>query len=179
MLRRLRRHLLQPWQCETYGDIRVHWKDDLQGGGHTFGQRYVNYATRRKMPRQRRIFEWCSGPGFIGFSMLAKGLCDGLCLGDINPRAVEACRRTVRDNGLADRVVIYQSDNLSAIPESEQFDLVVANPPHFPDVHHGNVRAHDQDWRTHKDFFGNIGHHLDEDGVVLLQENGLGSSAET
>ncbi|MGZ9104358.1 MAG: hypothetical protein ACXW3M_00750, partial [Rhodoplanes sp.] len=57
-------------------------------------------------------------PGFIGFSLLAHDLCETLCVADINPEAVAACRRTVEANRLSDRVSVYQSDNLKDIPAS-------------------------------------------------------------
>jgi tRNA1(Val) A37 N6-methylase TrmN6 len=86
------------------------------------------------MPRQSRVFEWCAGPGFIGFALLGYGFCDTLCLAD-----VKACRLTVTQNGLAERVTVYHSDNLDGIPPSERWDLVVGNPPHFVDVSPGEL----------------------------------------
>ena len=32
---------LQPWRHVTYGDIRVHYKRYLDGGGSAFGQDYI------------------------------------------------------------------------------------------------------------------------------------------
>jgi tRNA G37 N-methylase Trm5 len=49
-------------------------------------------------------------------SLLGHGLCETLCLADINPQAVEACRRTIEDNRLGARVAVYHSDNLAGIP---------------------------------------------------------------
>jgi hypothetical protein len=40
---------------------------------------------------------------------------------------------------LAERVTVYRSDNLDGIPASEQWDLVVGNPPHFVDVSPGEL----------------------------------------
>ena len=60
------------------------------------------------MPKQARVFEWCAGPAFIGFSLLGKGQCETLCLADINPTSVAACRRTLADNGLSGRVTVYR-----------------------------------------------------------------------
>ena len=82
---------------------------------------------------RRACFSGARGPGFIGFALLGYGFCDTLCLADINPEAVDACRRTVIQNRLAERVAVYHSDNLDGIPASEQWDLVVGNPPHFVD----------------------------------------------
>ena len=96
------------------------------------------------------MFEWCAGPGFIGFALLGYGFCDTLCLADVNLEAVEACRRTVTQNRLAERVAVYHSDNLDGIPASEQWDLVVGNPPHFVDISPGELRFHDEDWKLHR-----------------------------
>ena len=56
------------------------------------------------------LYEWCAGPGFIGFSLLGHGLCDSLCVADINPEAVAALRRTVATNGIGGQVSVYHSD---------------------------------------------------------------------
>jgi methylase of polypeptide subunit release factors len=99
------------------------------------------------MPKQVRTFEWCAGPGFIGFSLLGAGLTETLCLADINPQAVAACRRSINDNALAARANVYLSDNLANIPQSEQWDLVVGNPPWFSHDSVSNpLLARDQDW---------------------------------
>jgi tRNA1(Val) A37 N6-methylase TrmN6 len=123
----------RPYGEAAFGGLRVSTKKHLDGGGSTFGQDFIPLLRGRGMPKAARAFEWCAGPGFIGFSLLAHGLCDTLCLADINPEAVAACRRTVARNGLAGRVAAYESDNLLNIPAAEQWDLVVSNPPHFLD----------------------------------------------
>ena len=146
--KRQRRRLVKPalnklngWAYARYGDTRVHFKKHLDGGGNTFGQDFIPFLEQRRMPRQRRVFEWCAGPGFIGFSLLASGLAETLCLADVNPEAVEACRRTIAESGLKERVCVYQSDNLTDIPTSERWDLVVSNPPHFADDWIGDLRS--------------------------------------
>jgi methylase of polypeptide subunit release factors len=130
------------------------------------------------MPKQARVFEWCAGPGFIGFSLLAHGFCDTLCLADVNDEAVTACRRTIRDNGLEDRVAVYHSDNLQAIPASERWDLVVSNPPHFLADQVRELRLDDPDWQLHRTFFAGVEQFLKPGGVIVLQENNIGSTAE-
>jgi methylase of polypeptide subunit release factors len=174
LLRRMR-----PYSEAAYAGVRVSYKRHLDGGGSTFGQDFVPLLRRRNMPKVQRAFEWCAGPGFIGFSLLAHGLCDTLCLADVNPEAVAACRRTVARNGLESKVAVYQSDNLNDIPASEQWDLVVSNPPHFIDSGIGQLRYHDPDWRVHRGFFGSIARHLKPGGVVVLQENNAGSTPAT
>lgn len=174
LLRRLR-----PYREAAYAGVRVSYKPHLDGGGSTFGQDFVPLLRRRGMPKAQRAFEWCAGPGFIGFSLLAHGLCETLCLADVNPEAVAACRRTIARNALEDRVAVYHSDNLADIPPSEQWDLVVSNPPHFVDTSFGQLRYHDPDWRVHRGFFGGVARHLKPGGVIVLQENNEGSTPAT
>ncbi|MGD9922371.1 MAG: methyltransferase [Pseudorhodoplanes sp.] len=169
-----------PWRTVRYGDIHVQYKKHLDGGGTYFGQDFIPLLKSWGMPRQERAFEWCAGPGFIGLSMMAHGLCETLCLADINPEAVEACRRTVAANRLEPRVSVYESDNLKDIPASETWDLVVSNPPHFDDGYYeAELRAHDPGWRLHREFLKDVGRFLKPDGVIVLQENNNGSTAAT
>lgn len=167
--------IVERWREVDYAGVKVSYKQRLDGGGSTFGQDYVSWLKALGMPRQRRVFEWCSGPAFIGFSMLAHGLCDTLFLADINPWAVEACRRTVKRNNLGDRVTVCHSDNLAQVSADERFDLVVGNPPHFIGRLEGNLRAFDKDWEIHRQFYATIGRFLAPTGLCLIQENALGS----
>jgi tRNA1(Val) A37 N6-methylase TrmN6 len=174
---RLRR--LKPWRHVAYGNIRVNYRDHLDGGGRAFGIDCLPLFHDLGMPRQERVFEWCSGPGFIGFALLGHSFCDTLCLADINPEAVKACRLTVVQNGLAERVAVYHSDNLNGIPTSERWDLVIGNPPHFSDLSPGELRFHDGCWSLHRNFFARIGNFLKPGGMIVLVENNHGSTAET
>jgi SAM-dependent methyltransferase len=184
--KRQRRRYIKPWRNKLArwkqvdcGGTRVHFKKHLDGGGSAFGQDFVPFLTLRNMRRQQRVFEWCAGPGFIGFSLLAHGLAETLCLADVNSEAVEACQRTIADNALANRVSVYHSDNLNAIPVSERWDLVVSNPPHFVDDWFGDLRGYDHDWQIHRSFFQVVGRFLKPGGVIVLQENNRGSTSET
>ena len=80
----------KPYRTVELGGIRVAYKKHLDGGGREFGQDFIPFLRRRAMPRQRRVFEWCAGPGFIGFSLLGHGLAQTLSLADVNPAAVAA-----------------------------------------------------------------------------------------
>jgi 16S rRNA G966 N2-methylase RsmD len=169
---------LEPWRQVRYGDVCVHFKRHLDGGGSSFGQEYIPFLRDRGMPRQARVFEWCAGPGFIGFSLLGFGLCDTLCLADVNSQALAACRRTIAASGLSDRVSLYRSDNLTGIPPGEQWDLVVGNPPHFDIAQSGELRFADRGWHLHREFFASVGRFLKPGGVILIQENNQGSAPD-
>ncbi len=167
---------------EIYRDIEVSWLSELDGGGRSFGQAYLQ-VVKEMFGKVGRAYEFCSGPAFIGFSLLAEGLCESLCLSDINPKAVAAVQDTINRHGLQDRVQVYLSDGLSAIPASEKWDLVVSNPPHFEvsteEEYTSNIRLNDQHWRIHEEFYANVEPHLTERGSILMQENHLGSEAST
>src|SRR5260370_13118964 len=139
-----------------YAGVDVSYRAGLDGGG-TFLAQYFVRAVRRHYERLpvKSAFEWCSGPGFIGFSLLADGICEHLCLADINPGALDCVRRTVSRNRLQDRVSYYLSDNFKAIPDDEQFDLIVGNPPSYYSLnsshpyYHGfqdDLRPNDARW---------------------------------
>jgi tRNA1(Val) A37 N6-methylase TrmN6 len=170
---------VRPYSEVAYAGLRVSYKKHLDGGGSSFGQDFIPVLRGRRMPKVARAFEWCAGPGFIGFSLLAHGLCETLCVADLNPEAVAACRRTIARNRLEAKVTAYLSDNLKNIPAPEQWDLVVSNPPHFLDEGIGHLRYHDPDWRVHRGFFGSVASHLKPGGVVVLQENNRGSTVDT
>ena len=77
---------------------------------------------------------------------------------------------------------IYESDVFDQMPESEKWDLVVSNPPHFPlsmgmgntEVGEQNLKAYDKDWAIHKKFYSTIKKHIKPGGHVVIQENTQG-----
>jgi len=162
--------------------IKVYYTKELDGGGADFGQDYIEFI-RGNFPRQKRIFEWCSGPGFIGFSLLAHGLCKTLCLADVNPLAIQACSKTIRLNNLESKVTVYLSDNLKNIPSSEKWDLAVGNPPHFKSICTKKASPEiiflDKNWTLHREFYKDIGKFLQQNGTLLIQENSLRSTVES
>lgn len=166
------------YRIERYRDIEVCWIPELDGGGRIFVPEYLPIV-RNLFGRAGRVFEFCAGAGFIGFSLLAHDLCDSLTLADVNPRAIDALRETARRNGFGDRVNIYHSDGLASIPEGERWDLVVGNPPHFADPYYRsgeNLITDDLGWRLHERFYAEVGRFLADGGSVLLLENSMASA---
>jgi hypothetical protein len=114
-----------PQHIWRYGGIDVMYHPDLDGDGTNQAASFVRFI-RNYFGQQQHfasVFEWCAGPAFIGFALLAEGICDRLCLADVNPTAVDYVRRTVSANGLADCVCSYVSNNLASVSPSERFDL--------------------------------------------------------
>lgn len=170
------------YRTVTYGGVEVCYLDEIDGGGARFGQDYLHFLPGH-LGAVDRLLEWCAGPGFIGFSLLAAGLCSELTLLDTNPVAVAACRETVRRNGLGGVVRVYEADTLDAVGPASAFDLVVANPPHCPDPTpspggHPRLIYNDVGWRTHREFYRQVPGHLSDGGRVLIQEDASQSSVD-
>lgn len=166
--------------------IVPYYHSDDHGGGLGIGKEFVPLLRERYNRKWNHCLEWCSGPGFIGFDILSSGLCEKLTLQDKHKPLKSNIQRTIGFNQLSDNVSFYIGDTLDCIPE-QKFDLVVANPPHYcetsshgqqilqnvPDYYHRI--AIDENWQAHRDFFARIPKYLAEDGIIILQENQLGS----
>ena len=161
----------------SYAGIAVFDRPDLHKGGLSFGQDFPRVLNELGVRRVGRLFEYCAGPGYIGYSLLANGWCESLALADISPEAVAAARRTAGHNQLDDRVAVYESDALDRIPAEERWDLVVSNPPHFlpdgsaPD----DIQVFDDGWKVHARFYESVGRHMNPGGLVVMVENAAGS----
>ncbi|MFY9827795.1 MAG: hypothetical protein WAK69_04135, partial [Rhodoplanes sp.] len=47
------------------------------------------------------------------------------------------------------------------------------------DEYSGDLRAYDPEWSVHREFFATVKTFLAPGGVIILQENGAGSTADT
>jgi methylase of polypeptide subunit release factors len=155
----------------------VTYDSQEDGGGTWFGQEYVSMIQRYNR-KFGRCLEWCSGPGFIGFALLAHDICDNLVLMDRYAPSSLSVDTTVGRNACQDRTTFYHLDRVAQLPDHERFDLVVANPPHYltcPGDDNYQRIAVDPDWQAHREFYSNIARYLNPDAVVLMQENMAGS----
>jgi len=156
----------------------VSYNSDEDGGGTWFGQEYVTVIRNRYPGRFKRCLEWCSGPGFIGFALLAHDLCEHIVLMDQHLPLTESVKETIDRNQVESQVTFYCCDRIEQLPEHEKFDLIVANPPHYlecpGDANYQRI-AVDPDWSAHREFYNHIRQHMNPDAVILLQENQAGS----
>ena len=160
-----------------YGQIAVFDKPNHHMGGLAFGRDFPRVLNELGIGRRDRMFEFCAGPGYIGYSLLAAGWCESLVLADIDPDAVSTARFTAAHNDLEDRVVVYRSDALDQIPDSERWDLVVANPPHFSE-RNPDIRIFDPGWELHRRFYASVASHMNPGGLVVMVESHEGSDPE-
>lgn len=166
----------------NFDGLSVTHRKILEGGGFFCYRDYAR-AIREQFGKVESLYEWCAGSGVIGFYLLSQGLCDRLCLSDVNPLAVETMRETVKENGLEGRVTIYHSDGLKDI-RGEAWDLVISNPPHYyiseseydPSRH---LLGYDPDWKFHRKFYSKIGPYLRPGGSLMLLESYEGSREGT
>ena len=169
------------WEVQgRAGTVLVAYEEQLNGGGLAFGMDLVRHAYNAVGFNAGRCLEFCSGPAFIGFALVAAGVCDTLALSDKNPEAVRAIQQTLAHPAnawLHDRVDAYVSSGLDDIPATERWDLVVANPPHFASADWDpallqNALTGDRDWALHRAFYSGVGPHLHRHSRIIFQENG-------
>jgi methylase of polypeptide subunit release factors len=154
----------------------------IDGGGTEIYQEAVSVIqTLYPQHKFKRAFEWCAGPGILGFALLGSGVADSLCLADMYEPSLDAAKETIKNNNL--NVDVYVSNNLHEIPSHEQWDLIISNPPHFANTiqiwPNTDPRLYvDKDWNLHKEFFNTVCNHLTIGGKIFLWEATWGSSVE-
>ncbi len=165
------------------GRVKISYTDELAGGGNEFGDDFMADYVGKNIRKVGRAYEWCAGPAFIGYSLLANGLCGSLCLSDINPKAVEISRKTALENDLLDQVSVYASDCFDDIPETEKWDLVVGNPPWSKNdlmipSWGREIKYKDLNFGLHARFFRDVKKFLNTGANIILLETFLCSSAD-
>jgi methylase of polypeptide subunit release factors len=179
-----------PKRFKTNGakGLDVFYLSDQDGGGTGPGQDYIK-VIKKKYPGRtfNKIYEWCSGPGFIAFNLLDHGLAKKICLSDIHNPALICAEETTNyhANSCKGLVSMYLLNDLALLPTCEQFDLVIAAPPHAPKLERENEWSSnnnrittDYNWEGHKNFYQHIGKHLEPGGKILIQENHAGSTID-
>lgn len=114
--------------------ISVYHTINCDGGGKSFGTKYPSIINARYPGRTFHCcLDWCSGPGFIGFNLLDHEICKTLHLVDNYRPGIDCAKKTINNlpTQFRDRVHAHLIDDLALLPNSQMFDLVVANPPHF------------------------------------------------
>ena len=165
-------------------DLSVFYEKRFDGGGTTFG---FNAITKSniidKIQDQGDVLEICSGPGFIGYTLLKYNKANRLVLSDINPEVRDGIETTNRFNNL--KVEFIQSDCFDSMEGSNKFDTIVSNPPHFKTERPNGYRSSeeklislDYDMQFHKKFFESAHKFLNPNGKVVLIENCDGVTEE-
>ena len=170
----------------------IFYTPETNGGGDYFFLEYYDLVSKY-YGKVDHLMEWCSGPGFIGYGMMACNLCDKLTLLDKFKPSIDIAKKTAENS--FSNTEVYHSDNCSVLPEDEKIDLVVGNPPHFENEEdaikalsamgspvfndHLSEILLDSNWDAHRDMFNQLSTRLSDDGTVCLQLHSGGSSPDT
>jgi methylase of polypeptide subunit release factors len=166
-------------------DFSVLYSKKFDGGGTTFG---YNAITEKnildKIIDFGDVLEICSGPGFIGYTLLNYNKVNKLVLSDINLEVFSDIEQTNQKNNLID-VEFIHSDCFDSIDNSYKFDTIVSNPPHFKTERPGGYRSGEEklisldfDMQFHKKFFESVHMYLKPKGKIVLIENCDGVTEE-
>ncbi|HEU4702445.1 MAG TPA: methyltransferase [Conexibacter sp.] len=168
----------------NYAGLIVFDRREQHWAGLAYGRDFPRVLNELGIGRCRRLFEFCAGPGYIGYGLFANGWCETLALSDVDADAIATAMRTARYNGIEHRVTGYASDVLDDIPEHERWDVVVANPPAFeshPDKPLADGewdRGFDTGWNVRRRFYASVKAHMNPGGVVVMSENLRGSDPD-
>jgi release factor glutamine methyltransferase len=90
----------------------------------------LDLAKQRPREAELSVCDVGTGSGILAVS-IAKHLpnCRITAL-DVSSEALDVARANVAAHAVGDRVELFQSDLLSALPPSQRFDFVVSNPPY-------------------------------------------------
>lgn len=170
---------------DDFQGIKIFYSNDLEGCGQNVSHEFLHII--RELTKFKKIescLEWCSGPGFFGFTLLGAEICEKLDLCDIHPPVQQFVEHTIQYNNLFNKSRFYLSDNFKNIPEGNKYDLIIGNPPWFNNdpflYYFDNPRKYkDEEWQIHEDFFANVGKYLKDGGYIVLAESVWGSSPKT
>jgi methylase of polypeptide subunit release factors len=165
-------------------DLSVFYEKRFDGGGTTFGFNAITKSDIiNKIQDQGNVLEICSGPGFIGYTLLKYNKANRLVLSDINAEVRDGIETTNRFNNL--KVEFIQSDCFDSMEDSNKFDTIVSNPPHFKTERPNGYRSSeeklislDYDMQFHKKFFESAHRYLTPNGKIVLIENCDGVTEE-
>jgi release factor glutamine methyltransferase len=97
----------------------------------TASEYFSRFVTQLNL-RDLRVADVGTGSGIIALSAARAGA-ESVVAVDINPNAVLSARENAAAHGYADRVSVVCGDLLSALAPRAQFDVILCNPPFFPE----------------------------------------------
>lgn len=152
----------------------LNYEPEMDGGGSIQYKDFLTYI-KSTGKTYKHCFEWCSGLGAVGFSLLDAGICESITFMDVYEPSIDSVLQNAKDNNVSDKVKAYHLDAIHKLPKDLKFDLVIGNPPHSP----GNPQGWedhwyriiiDPDWKLHKEFFANISPYVELNSDIILSE---------
>jgi len=165
-------------------DFDVLYTKEIDGFGRYHSQIYPMVLAKIYPGQQfNNCLEWCAGPGFIGFRLMADNVVNSLTMMDLYAPALEACENTWKNRPprLEQKTMETVQGSTVDCLENRLFDLIVANPPNFdnndlyPTITNKYRITQDPNWQSHNNFFLNIKKNLTPNGKILLMKHKDGS----
>lgn len=121
------------YEDETVEDLQLNGLKLIQKkSGFRFGMDAVLLADFARIGKRDRVADFGTGTGILPLLLIGRG--KGLCFDaiEIQKHMAEMTERTVKMNGLSDRVNVLQGDvkEISALFQPCSFDAIICNPPY-------------------------------------------------
>jgi 16S rRNA G966 N2-methylase RsmD len=169
-------------QTRTYENgFVLEYPTHMDGGGFEIKEELYSLIERIGKEHYGRALEWCSGVGPLGYDLLDKNKVDSVAFVDMHSPSIKSCLANATANKVADKISAYVCNEVTQIPTTEKFDLVVANPPHSGDrqtfiesLEHLNCVDNtcrlivDEGYEALQDFYANIKKYLNTGADIFI-----------
>jgi tRNA1(Val) A37 N6-methylase TrmN6 len=153
------------------------------------------HMIRERQLNGLNILDICCGVGIVGLTVFVNlrkaEIIKAAAFADINIFNLNSLHKTLKKNHLenliGNQIRSYLSDGLKHIPQKEQFDLIISNPPHYfgkerikdkKSLSPGRLGTFDAGWDFHRAFYQRCHHYLSEKGEVWFLENSSAAGEE-
>ena len=152
----------------TCGNIQLKYNEKMYGRGPIVAPMFIHIIESLDKNRHyKNCLEWCSGPGFIGYSILEKGICSELDLADIWKPSLRAAENVETTK----KVTTWHIRKLSDIQPLKKYDLIVGNPPwNSGNLLGANGLHADPGLKIIRQFFCDVKKYLSKDGFIVIVE---------
>jgi len=176
---------MEPGSLTFENGTHISWEMGDDGGGAS-NAHYVDFLNAiGKEKKYNNCLEWCAGLSAVAFSVLDANIAEKAVLMDFYEPALVRAQENAHKNNMGDRVSIRVCNKISMLPETDKFDLVVANPPqtdkdqwlnwNWTYKHLSQEQKDimyrvcvDKDWESHKEFFKNITKYLTPNADIYI-----------
>ena len=146
------------------------------GGDHMRDLLVERIQHHRRRSTYRRGYEWCSGSGPLGYTLLDENIVEHITFSDLYQVGIDDCLATAQHNNITNSVDAFLSSTIAGIPQIDALDLVVSNPPHCwsqnpLELYSRTPFLLDKDMVAHKEFFKNIKARLSEKAELFIIEH--------
>lgn len=107
-------------------NIKCIFDPKLDNGNNLLSTELANLIKENKIYVCNRVLDYCPGYGAVGLDMLGLGVTNHVVFADTNEEAVMSCLESSKHSSVLFYTTGYGLDSIDDLPDSEQFDIVVA-----------------------------------------------------